>query len=193
MDNEKILYSKDSFKFLKNGDTEYSVNYVIENNSIQLDNIIDFPFIKLIYDLNRDIIERIELKMKEDNRALLVVVIKDIFEDLGIPQYYSCMIIERKYKNERIIEFSSEILNKSELMDIENEIDNTDKELIPILKFNSEYLKINNNKIECVNKIEISNNVNSNNISIEIVEKMIGKILYKIFNRIILFIKSIKK
>lgn len=195
MENEILLYSKDSFKFIKKGENIYSVNYILENNDIQLDKTIDFPFIKLIYDLNKDIIERIDMKIK-DNRALIIIVIKDIFEDLGIPQYYSCMIIHRKEINDNKgmrIEFISELLiDKNEMGNAEMGIVPEEAEKLPILRFNSEYVKKNNNKIDCIHNVEIKNEMNSNSISVELVEKMVGKILYKIFNRMILFIKSIK-
>lgn len=191
MENEILLYSKDSFKFIKSGENKYSVNYILENNDIKLDKIIDFPFIKLMYDLNKDIIERIDMKIK-DNRALIIILIKDIFEDLGIPQYYSCMIINKE-TNERKIEFISDLLfDKNEMGDADMGIVPEEAEMLPILRINSEYIKINNNKIDCTHNVEIKNEMNSNSISVELVEKMVGKILYKIFNRMILFIKSIK-
>lgn len=54
--NNEILFTKDDFNFIKVNDSCYEVSFTLENNNIYLDEVIGYPFIKLIYDLNQDIL-----------------------------------------------------------------------------------------------------------------------------------------
>ena len=61
---------------------EYNISFYLENNNIQLDNIIDFHLIKLLYELNQDIYEKIELKIVNDTQAIFLAINKHLFQDL---------------------------------------------------------------------------------------------------------------
>ena len=57
------LYSKEGFVFTKNEKNNYSLSFEMVNKNIILSKIIDFNLVKLIYDLNSDIYEKINLNI----------------------------------------------------------------------------------------------------------------------------------
>ena len=59
---------------------EYIIQFNLENNNIQLNNIIDFHLLKLLYDLNMDIYEKIDLKILDKNEAILLAINKHLFQ-----------------------------------------------------------------------------------------------------------------
>ena len=61
------LYSKEGFTFIKNEQNNYSLTFEMENNHIILSKIIDFNLVKLIYDLNKDIYEKANIKIINEN------------------------------------------------------------------------------------------------------------------------------
>jgi hypothetical protein len=70
MSNSNILYSKEGFIFTKNDKNDYTLSFSMQNNSIVLSKIIDFKLIKLIYDLNGDIYEKINMNIINENEAI---------------------------------------------------------------------------------------------------------------------------
>lgn len=122
MDNNVIQYTKINKK-------TYEVEFAINNNFINLPKIIDFPIIKLIFDLNKDIYEKTDLKIINNNEANIFILLKHFFEDVGINQKYFCLKIKKTNRINEIIftcntikdsvseEFSkeSELINISEL------------------------------------------------------------------------------
>jgi hypothetical protein len=61
----------------------------MENKNIVMSEIIDFNLIKLIYDLNPDVYEKVSIEKVNDNEVILTLLIKHFFEDLGLPQRFS--------------------------------------------------------------------------------------------------------
>ena len=55
MENNNILFEKQNFKLIKKNKNNYFFSFSIENNTIDISKLIDFSFIKLIYQLNDDI------------------------------------------------------------------------------------------------------------------------------------------
>ena len=84
--DSKILYEKDGMIFTKIDDKKYNLSFSMENKNILIANIIDFSLFKLIYELNNDIYESVNLTKINENEAITVLVMKHLFEDLGLPQ-----------------------------------------------------------------------------------------------------------
>ena len=84
--DSKILYEKDGMKFTKLENKKYCLEFSMENKNINMVNIVDFSLIKLIYDLNCDIYESVDLQKLNENESTTVLVMKHLFEDLGLPQ-----------------------------------------------------------------------------------------------------------
>jgi hypothetical protein len=186
MENNNILFEKQNFKLIKKNKNNYFFSFSIENNTIDISKLIDFSFIKLIYQLNDDIYETITFTNIDENTIIATVVMKHFFQDLGISQKYLHIAINKQIKSNNNIEFNS--------ISIVNDHDNK-----PInIPFKSESICIKNLIINC-------NCITPNNIYFEInivlddivnmpsyVENFIGPIVFKIFNRVKQFINNIK-
>ena len=55
----KVLLDKDGLKFVRLEKNKYNLSYSIENKNINLEPLINFELIKLIYELNPDIYEKV--------------------------------------------------------------------------------------------------------------------------------------
>ena len=103
MDESSVLYEKNDTKIIKLDNGNYNLFFSIENNKMYLDSVINFDLIKLIYDLNKDICEKVSLEKHDENSATILVLIKNLFEDLGLSQKYSCLQITKSIQNSQII------------------------------------------------------------------------------------------
>lgn len=176
------LYSKEGFVFTKNEKNNYSLSFGMENNNIILSKIIDFNLVKLIYDLNNDIYEKVNLKIINDNEATINLLMRHLFEDLGLPQRFSYIHIKKTSK-ENNITFESQTIKseRPEGMPV-------DAELMAIKTM------ICNCNIITSHKVRFAINVLFENHMLvpAVVEKLIGVILYKIFNRVKQFIENVR-
>jgi hypothetical protein len=179
MVESKILFSRENFIFIKNDKNNYSLSFNVKNNNIDLTKLIHFNITKIIYELNVDIYEKYNLNIINENEANVNILIKHLFEDLGLPQYYIYLHITKYVEENNIIFFfesiKSEILSKAELLNITNSTIMCD------------IITPHNINFECNFLLD-----NINIPEIEIVEKLIGIILYKIFKRLKQFIEIIK-
>jgi hypothetical protein len=178
----KILINKDGMKFEKYLNNSFKLSFTIENNNINLAQIINLDLIKLIYDLNPDIYKTVNLQKKDDNEATITLVMKHFFIDVGLPQRYSYVNIKKTIVNNEHINFTAKTITDFKPENIPDEI-----ELVPM----------ENMSIDC--KLIGPHKVNFNcvilfkkNIKIPpFVEKIIGVLVNKIFNRVKLFIEKI--
>jgi hypothetical protein len=125
---EIILFNKDGFIFSRIEKNKYKMNFSMENKNIILANVIDFNLIKLIYDLNGDVYEKVTMETLNDNEVIATLLLKHLFEDLGLPQKYSFIHVERTIEDNRIVFKSQSIQSyrpddippQAELMAIED-------------------------------------------------------------------------
>ena len=177
-----ILYSKECFTLIKNDKNKYSLSFYIENNNILLSKILDFNLIKLIYELNPDIYEKVNIQILNENEAIVNLLMKHLFEDLGLPQRFSYLNIKKTNNNDTIL-FTTESIKD---------------ERPPDMPEDAELMNINNSSIKCnvitPHKINFECNFIFEKTMIipEVLEKLIGLILYKVFNRIKQFIENVK-
>lgn len=182
MTEQIILFSKEGFTFTKNKNNNYSLSFTIQNNNIILSKIIDFNLVKLIYDLNNDIYEKINVNILNDNEAIVNLLTKNLFEDLGFPQKFSYISI-KKIQEENIIRFISQTIKKErpEGMPV-------DAELMPIENMICDFNIITQHIINFSCNVLFENNT----IIPSVLEKLIGLILFKIFKRVKQFIENIR-
>jgi len=88
MDLEVDLFIKDDFKFSRLKKNQYTIEFTIENNNINVSKIIDFNLIQLIYELNPDIYENVNIQKLNDNEIIATLLLKHFFEDLGLSQKF---------------------------------------------------------------------------------------------------------
>lgn len=182
MSEQNVLYSKEGFMFVKNLKNNYSLTFQMENNNIILAKIIDFNLVKLIYDLNNDIYEKVNLQILNENEATINLLMKHLFEELGLPQRFSYLHM-KKFVTENNIKFISQTI-KSERP--EGMPDSA--ELMPIQNMTCSCDIITPHKIKftCIMLFEPTMNVPP------VAEKLVGLILYKIFNRVKQFIENVR-
>jgi hypothetical protein len=182
MDFPKILFNKEGFKFSAISKNNYKLEFTIENNNIILSQIIDFSLIKLIYDLNADIYEKVNLEKINDNEAIITLVMKHLFEDIGLPQRFSFFNMKKTYENKKIIFEGETIMTHIPEGMPEN------AELLPMKKIICTCNIITPHKIEYEFNICFDNNL----LIPEFLQKMIGVIINKIFKRVKQFIENLR-
>ena len=183
MEKSTILYDKNETKIIKLENGNYNLLFSIENKNINLYPIINFELIKLMYELNKDICENINLDKLDENNAQITILLKNLFEDLGLPQKYATLHILKTSDNKSITFDLSTIKIKNpkwiqkdmELIDIKNIQFNCD--------FSSSQHKINFNCfINFKEEIEMP----------VFVQKVSIMILNKIVNRLKQFIENVR-
>jgi uncharacterized protein YkvS len=177
------LFNKDGFIFSQNGSYNYEIKFEMKNNNIILDKIVNFGLIKLVYDLNPDIYLTSSLDKLNENEAIVTLLLKHFFEDLGMTQRYSYMHMKKRQEDNKIIFEGQSILgNKPECIPKEAEI-----------------LALQN--VVCVCEIITPHAINfsfsiffsnKHRIPPPFVQKMIGVILNKIFKRVKQFIENMQ-
>jgi hypothetical protein len=182
MTEATTLYSKEGFNFVKNSKNDYSLSFHMENNNIILAKVIDFNLVKLIYNLNGDIYEKINIEMINENEAICNLLMKHLFEDLGLPQRFS-YVHSKRFVGENNIKFVSQTIKSSRPDGMP-----ANAELMPLQRFDC------NCDIITPHKIKFTCNVlfESTMIIPVVAEKLVGLILYKIFKRVKQFIENVR-
>jgi len=182
MNYEDVLFDKEGLKFVKVMKNHYKLNFTMENNNIIISKIIDFNLIKLIYDLNSDIYEKVNIEKLNDNQVVATLLMKHLFEDVGLPQRFSYNHISKVIEEGRITFLSKSIKtqrpegvpNDAELMSID------DMSIICDI--------ITNHKAVFSLNLLFDSELNVP----AFVEKIVGVIVGKIFKRVKQFIENVR-
>jgi hypothetical protein len=157
------------------------MTFSIENPHIILANVIDVNLIKLIYDLNPDVYENVLLEKISDDESIVTLLLKNFFEDLGLPQKYSHLHIKKTISNNTII-FNSQSITSVRPPNIPECAERVAmKENIGVCEI------ITPHKVNFSFTVLFEDNI----VIPAFMEKMIGIILNKIFKRVKQFIENI--
>lgn len=178
-DESVLLYSKEEI-VLRKRNKKYTLSLNLKNKNIFIQKIIDFNFVKLIYDLNNDIYEKVSLSQINDKEATLFILIKNLFDDLGIPQQYIYGNLRRYNETPNNINFSLSIIKERNIDEIPDE---AEQKLIENITYNCEVLTPHDIQLHI--EFELFH-------MLPFVEKMITNIIIKMFKRLKLFVESIK-
>jgi hypothetical protein len=181
---QKII-ERNGLTFIKLTPNKFNLTFDINNRNILLPSIINFELIQMIYKLNPTVFEYVETKpisevIAEPN-AIMNILLKDLFSDLGLPQYYLALNITQKSLDTNKIVFNCELINNKLV------IYPTDVELLQIQNINIHFDIINNHSVKINCDIDLMDKHNIPPFS----EKMIGNIIYNIFNRLKQFIEKV--
>jgi hypothetical protein len=182
MDLAATLFNKDGFNFSRITKNHYKLSFTIENNNILISKIIDFDLIKLIYDLNPDVYEKVNMEKLSDNEVIATLLIKHFFQDIGLPQRFS-FIRMLKFVEEDKITFKSKSIKTHRPPDLPE-----DAELMSIQDLTCLCNIITPHKIDFSVDVTFDSNMNVPPFA----EKMIGMILNKIFKRVKQFIENVR-
>jgi hypothetical protein len=190
LENNQILFNKNGFKIFKQERNSYLVTFDIENPHIYIEKLVNLKFLDIVSEVNKDIIDSYSVNMLEENEEKtegnVVVILKHLFADLGLPQkYLNTHVTIKKNIDNSLTTFH--IKNIGVLPEIEKLNDNEDN--------NYELFKLKNVTIYCTYESKHKINVeyciyypNSFVLS-PILEKMFFSVAYKIFIRTKLFIE----
>lgn len=181
MNEQTILFSKEGFEFTKLSKNKYSLEFRMQNDKIDLPRIINFPLIKLIYDLNNDIYEKADLNMLNENEATLTLLMKNLFQDIGMPQRFSNVHITKTVNTDNIIFVSKSISKRPEGMPDE-------ASQLPVKQMVCKCDITDPHDISFRYSVEFEQFMVVPNVA----EKMIGMIIFKIFKRVKQFIENVK-
>ena len=185
--NQKII-DKNGLQIIKVNNNNFKILFDVNNVNIILPKIINFEMIQLVYKLNPNIFESVELVNNDENDKNEIIIhslLKDLFGDLGLPQFYSSIIVTKKSDNEtNLITFTCKAF------------DNKDKQFL--YPDDVTILPINDIKIICqiVNnhyvKVFCDVNLEDNHIIPQFAEKIIGNLIYNIFIKVKQFIENLR-
>lgn len=180
----KILIEKNGIVIFKENDEKdiLNIKFDIENTKLDLTKILNIDFFKLIYELNQDIFESIHIKKFNDNEANIRLLCKNLFMDIGLPQYYYYFNVKKQMDSNDRIYFTF-----TSLEDEKTEINNNNTAFMPLNKCEFVcYIK----SISCIQmNIEIS--ATPLEMFSAYFEKMVNTLLFKLFNRVKHFIYNI--
>ena len=207
---EMPLYSKiHNINKLKAYEMCFSINS-IDASKLNIENLLGYNIYELLEKLNVDLIEKIViLKIHDNNKADIIIILKHIAKEVGIKQKYLM------FRSSRIIDYDNNIVyfNNKDISLINEKLKNdylnilekdyTMKNFEPLL-YNYGTIKI---IIDNYNLKQLQNYNNNNNVNIKLdvdfqiitkddlpiyMENIIGLMMKKIFYNLKLFIDKLK-
>ena len=195
IERETPIIEKNDFKFTKINTNMFSLSFEITNDNIVLPMIINFDLINLIYKLNPSIfasvkMDKIENELVNNNleEVNISALLKDIFYELGLPQFYSSINIKKiDTKLNALRETSSKIRFICNTIKNNLLLFPADSESLPIEQIDIVFTIVSDHYVKV--KCDISL-IEDHNLP-QFTEKIIGNIIYNIFNKVKQFIENI--
>lgn len=189
LENNPLLFNKNGFKIFKQERNSYLVTFDIENPHIYIEKLVNFKFLDIVFEVNKDIIDSYTVNILEETgdktEGNIVITLKHLFADLGLPQKYMNTNVIMKKHEDKFTSFH--IKNSGVLPEIErlNEEEGNNYELFK-LKNVIIYCKYAN-----LHKINVEYYIYypDSFVLSPILEKIIFSLVYKIFIRTKLFIE----
>lgn len=104
--NNKALDNKDepyerkmtegkSYMLVRLATNKYRMTSIIENKRINMKNLLNFNLINLIYQTNLDKFEKINFNVIAADDAVMFLLMKHLFKEMGLKQRYLCFDIKK--------------------------------------------------------------------------------------------------
>jgi hypothetical protein len=181
----RTLFHRNSLFFFKEGNNHYKLTFQLSNPNLNFEKLFDFPFIKLVYEINKDIYDHVQIDVIDNHTAIIFTILKQMFEDAGLPQFYMYSTIHKHVHSANHISFEIVPIQErpfSQLLSDEMEMTNITYMIIQCKNTNQAATNAN---------IEVELKINDKQIIPSFIEQMIGLILYKIFKRVCDFIAKL--
>jgi hypothetical protein len=187
----KILFEKNGIKIQKEKeDDKFTITFFLENEQhIAITHFVSIDFLKLVHDLNPDIFESIHIHKfsakEKKEEANVLIIFKDLFGDIGLPQFYMCFNIVLSPNEGGDKTFILTPLEKTaDVLELkQNKVEIPLRKCTLVCKTFSEY------HIEfCLQSVLSVNDL----FSTSYIEKMASMLLYKLLNRVKQFIYTLK-
>lgn len=99
VNNTKIICDKDNVILRRNEELNtFSLTFELKNEKIELSKIINLKLYTLLYELNKDIIESVEILSETETESTILLIFKQFGAELGMSQKYMCLhtVMERR-------------------------------------------------------------------------------------------------
>jgi hypothetical protein len=178
--NPKCIMEKNGFQFFNNDLNHYSTNFEIKSTKLDLTEILNFDLMKLVYDLNPEIFEDCKIEKISETKAKFIILFKPFFKDIGLPQRFAYVEINREVIDDKII-FTGKSLSETPSIFIPDGCLQ-----LPTKKMRYECVMVNKNHTKITQNIYLETSFKIQ----PFIEKFIGNILIKIFLRVKQFIEN---
>lgn len=167
-----ILYNNHGLVITKNGST-YKSSFQIQNNQVYLNKLLNLRFIHAMMTVNGEFIEDSSIQLNEEGTAARIfILLKHLYADLGIPQFYMHFNISSIEKNENSICYVIDTIHEKH----------------PDCDEDCELLDIKQANIECTFLTKHSCMIHEE-ISMNEIPKFIEKIMVLLYSRMFLNVK----
>lgn len=180
-ENKIICLKKDIILTLNENTKIYNLNFNTKSINFDLQKFANFNIYKLLFELNKDLVESIEIiNQPSDNEADILIIFKEIGDNIKIPKYFIYITINKTFINNEII---FKCKNNYNISDISYKINNSYKS---ICEYSILKIKKNNNIIN----FNYAFKVNLSFQESDFIKKIISLIIKKIFYRLKVFIEN---
>jgi hypothetical protein len=110
LENNPIIFNKNGFKIFKQERNSYLVTFDIENPHIYIKKLVNFKFLDIVFEVNKDIIDNYSVDITEEyenkTEVNVVITLKHLFADLGLPQkYINTNVVMKKHSDQSLTSF----------------------------------------------------------------------------------------
>ncbi len=175
LENKIICSKKDMILSLNNDNKNYKLNFNTISSNIDLQKYTNFNIYKLLFQLNKDIIESIEIiDSISENEANILIIFKEMGDIIKIPKNYIYVTVKKKYINNQIL---FESINNNNIQNIKNKIANCNKTInnFSILKITKD-----NDILNFDYEFKFNITFHQSNFIDNIIALLIKKVFYKI-------------
>ena len=176
-----LILNKDGFQFTKQSANQYRASFSLENNNIRIPALINIDFMKVIYDLSPDLFESASLEKLGETEGIIVLLVKPLFEDLGVSQKFLHLHVKCTQRM-HVITFESQTIDSKRPIGIPEDVD-----LVNVVRLTNEFTIHSNHNVDVVSTIVLDDNV----AIPPFVDKIVGTLLSKIFKRVKQFIEMV--
>ena len=183
-----IIFNKESMQVFRMDQNKYNIEMDFINDKIDMKKLIDFPSLYLLQELNKDIIEKMNIYNTcpvEQNStfASIFILYKHFFKDFGLSQMAAHLNIKRTEFHD-YIEFKTVPTNNT---DVELElVTNEDYSMLPFDNLLMKFILSTPGTVKLIINVEF----NIQFVIPAFIEKTSIQIFYKIFTRIKNFIEK---
>lgn len=103
-ETSKIICSKDNIVLKRSEDFDtFSMSFNLKNDKVNLKQILNLKLYSLLYELNKDVIEKVEILSETETNSIVLLVFKQFGADFGISKKYICLYTEIETTENEII------------------------------------------------------------------------------------------
>jgi hypothetical protein len=115
-----LLFDKDNLLIFKYDECNFLFQCRVSNPRLDIPKIFTFDWLKVIFELHGDFIEKYEIFQEDENTAKVFVLLRHFFKDFGIPQLFFFIHVKMDKSPNKIIIYQTNETN-IELLNVKKE------------------------------------------------------------------------